>query len=250
VFGEWPHQPRLPTLLITTHYDVQPVGDLERWTHPPYAAVLEGNRMWGRGTSDAKGPVQSIISAAESVTRAVGRPLINLKVLFDGEEEVGSPSLPGALEDWRSLIQADAVVTFDGNSAADGRPAINFGGGGLLYVELDVRTGRTDVHSNRGGLVPNALWRLVWALGSLKQPDERITLDGFNETLIPLNEAERRLLESYEWHDDLELASLGFDTFSLAESLETCGMPGGSEAGPMVLSSSLPMGQRCSGLST
>lgn len=214
VFGQWPHHEGWPTILLTTHYDVQPAEPLDAWDHPPYAAVLEGSQLWGRGASDAKGPVQAILKAAESLRRATDRPAINLKVLLDGEEEIGSPSLPDALEEHRKLLLADAVVTFDGNSAADGRPSIGFGGGGLLYVELEARTGQRDVHANRGGLVPNALWRLVWALASLKTPDERITIDGFDDQVVPLSEADRRLLDSHhDWNDEQERASLGVDAF-------------------------------------
>jgi len=223
VFGAWEQRAELPTLLITTHYDVQPAAPLDAWRHPPYEAVREGDHIWGRGTSDAKGPVTAVLSAVEAVMRSGSRPSVNLKVLLDGEEEIGSPSMPGAIARYQELIQADAVVTFDGNSMADGRPVINFGGGGLLYLQLDVETARNDIHANRGALVPNAAWRLAWALSSLKAPDEQITIDRFAENLVATNALDRELLQSHQWDDTLELESMGAFSF----------LPGrGGERGP------------------
>jgi acetylornithine deacetylase/succinyl-diaminopimelate desuccinylase-like protein len=212
IYGEWEQRPGLPTLLITTHYDIQPPGPWERWSNPPFEGAIDADRVWGAGASDAKGPLTAILKAAETVTRAIDRPATNLKVLFDGEEEIGSPSMPCAVERYRDLIMADGVLTFDGNSAADGRALINFGGGGLLYLELEADTLEHDIHANRGALVPNAAWRLVWALGTLKTPDEQITIDGFDEHLNPITDGDRELLKSHTWDESEELRALGTRT--------------------------------------
>jgi acetylornithine deacetylase/succinyl-diaminopimelate desuccinylase-like protein len=226
VLGSLASRPGAPTLLITTHYDVQPAGPADDWDHPPYEAHRTGDTIWGRGASDAKGPVTAVISAVESVIGS-GIPLdLNLKVLLDGEEEIGSPSMPEALERYGHLLHADAVVTFDGNSMADGRPIINFGGGGLLYLQLETRTARSDIHPNRGALVPNAAWRLIWALASLKSADEEITIEGFSDNLSPVSDADRALLKSHVWNDEVEREPLGAFSF----------LPGrGGERGPEAL---------------
>jgi acetylornithine deacetylase/succinyl-diaminopimelate desuccinylase-like protein len=213
VFGQLSSDINLPTLLITTHYDVQPPGSSNAWVFPPYSATKDDDRIWGRGASDAKGPLLAVISAIETLARAKVPLRINVKVLFDGEEEIGSPSMPRALEQHKQLLAADAVVTLDGNSMADGRPVINFGGGGLLYLQLEVRTARTDIHANRGALVPNAAWRLIWALASLKTPDENIAVSGFNENLLPVSTSDRKLLKSHIWSDEDELEALGAFSF-------------------------------------
>ena len=226
VLGFLNTRPELPTLLITTHYDVQPAGPLSEWVSPPFEARREQGCIWGRGASDAKGPVAAVISAVEAVVRSDIPLGVNLKILLDGEEEIGSPSLPGALDRYEHRLDADAVVTFDGNSMADGRPVVNFGGGGLLYLQLEARTARNDIHPNRGALVPNAAWRLIWALASLKSPDEEITIDGFSDNLWPISEDDRRLLRSHQWDDNVELEPLGAFSF----------LPGrGGERGPEAL---------------
>ena len=213
VFGQLPGNDAWPTVLVTTHYDVQPVEPLELWQSPPYQPTQVGDRIFGRGSSDAKGPVSAVLAAVETVLQTGGLDGVNLKVLFDGEEEIGSPSLPGAIARYDDLLAADAVVTFDGNSLPDGRPLINFGGGGILYLDLGVRTARNDIHANRGALVPNALWRMVWALASLKDAQENILIDGFSDAISRISARDLSLLDSHPWSDAAELASIGADEF-------------------------------------
>lgn len=225
VFGQLGDNPAWPTLLVTTHYDVQPEGDLSLWHSPPYEQTQRGERLFGRGASDAKGPVVAVLAAVEAAAATGALSGVNLKLLFDGEEEIGSPSLPAAVETYRELLAADAVITFDGNSLPDGRPQLNFGGGGILYLDLSVRTARGDIHANRGALVPNAAWRLIWALASLKDSSETITVPGFTEAIAPISAADRALLASHHWDDAAELASLGATAY----------LPRGDLSGPEAL---------------
>src|SRR5262249_237258 len=137
------------TLLITTHYDVQPAEPLDRWDTPPFEVTpCPDGRLLGRGTTDAKGPVVAVLAAVEALLKTRGAPPCHVTVLFDGEEEIGSPSMPWFVERHRADIAADGVVTFDGNSDPGGRAAIMMGSGGLLYVALHVRTGARDLHAN------------------------------------------------------------------------------------------------------
>jgi len=209
VFAQLGSNDAWPTLLVTTHYDVQPEGPLLLWDSPPYELTARGDRLFGRGSSDAKGPVVAVLAALAAARETGALTGVNIKVLFDGEEEIGSPSLPAAVAQYRDLLAADAVLTFDGNSLPDGRPLVNFGGGGILYLDLAVRTARGDIHANRGALVPNAAWRLIWALASLKDSSETIQVAGVAEAITPISAADRALLASHRWDDAAELESLG-----------------------------------------
>jgi acetylornithine deacetylase/succinyl-diaminopimelate desuccinylase-like protein len=202
------------TLLITTHYDVQPAEPLDAWESPPFEVTASGDgKLLGRGTTDAKGPIAAVLAALEALLQTHGAPPCNVQVLFDGEEEIGSPSMPWLVERHGAEIRADGVVTFDGNCDPGGRAAIMMGSGGLLYLELRVRTGERDLHANRGALAPNAVWRLVWALASLKAPDERILIDGFEDALVPIRAEERAMMAAIPWDDRTELEALGLPRF-------------------------------------
>jgi acetylornithine deacetylase/succinyl-diaminopimelate desuccinylase-like protein len=183
------------TLLVTTHFDVQPVGPLDHWQTPPFELTERPDGLLlGRGSTDAKGAVVGILAAIEALIEVHGHLPCNVAVLFDGEEEIGSPSMGQTVDAHVARLRPDAVVSFDGNSDPGDRPAIYLGSGGLLYVELRVRTGSRDLHANRGALVPNAGWRMIWALASLKDAQEQILIDGFAAQLAPTSEAERLML--------------------------------------------------------
>ncbi len=201
-------EPDAPTLLHYSHYDVQP-GDADDplWDAPPFEAKRFGDRIVGRGTTDAKGNLMSFVQAVKALTATSGLP-INLKFIFDGEEESGSPSLPGFVEQHRDTLAADAILGFDGGFGAGDRPRVSLGNSGLLTCQLRARGGSKDLHSARARLVPNAAWKLVWALNSMKGPDGRVNIEGFYDDVRPVSTRERELLEEAgfndaEWHEDL-----------------------------------------------
>lgn len=209
VLGQAPEVKGAPTLLITTHYDVQPAEPLERWEVPPFELTMrQDGTMLGRGTTDAKGPVTAILAGVELLIQTRGAMPCNVKVLLDGEEEIGSPSMPWFVEHHQEELAADGVVTFDGNSESNGSAAINLGTGGLLYLALRVQTGQRDLHANLGALVPNAAWRLIWALASLKGPDESILIDDYETGLTPIRASEQTLFAKVPFDDETELRSL------------------------------------------
>jgi acetylornithine deacetylase/succinyl-diaminopimelate desuccinylase-like protein len=200
--------PDAPTLLHYSHYDVQP-GDADDplWDAPPFEARRFGDRIVGRGTTDAKGNVMAFVQAVKALNATSGLP-INLKFIFDGEEESGSPSLPGFVEEHRELLDADAILGFDGGFRAGDKPHVSLGNSGLLTCQLRALGGAKDLHSARARLVPNAAWKLVWALNSLKGPDGQVNIDGFYDDVRPVSPRERELLEEAgffdpDWHDDL-----------------------------------------------
>lgn len=205
-------RPNAPTLLIYTHYDVQPADPEAAWEAPPFEARIVGDRIIGRGTTDAKGNLMVHLKAVEALRATCGLP-INVKFIFDGEEESGSPSLPAFFERHRALLAADAVLSFDGGFDAGDVPRITLGSSGLVSVTLRAHGAKKDLHSARARLVPNPAWKLVWALASMKSRDGTITIDGFYDHVRPPTEAERRLLEQAGWDDAAQLRDLGVDRF-------------------------------------
>ncbi|MDI3340034.1 MAG: M20/M25/M40 family metallo-hydrolase [Sphaerobacter sp.] len=213
VYGEAASdRPGAPTLLIYTHYDVQPAEPETDWESPPFEARRVGDRIIGRGATDAKGNLMAHLKAVEAL-RATGGLPINLKFIFDGEEESGSPSLPAFVERHRDLLAADAALSFDGGFDAGDVPRISLGTSGLLFVQLRARGGSKDLHSARARLVPNPAWTLVWALASIKGPDGRVRIPGFYDAVRPPTPLERALLERAGWDDAAQQRDLGVDRF-------------------------------------
>lgn len=205
--------PAAPTLIIYNHYDVQPPEPLDEWHYPPFGAEVHDGILYGRGATDAKGNLLAHLKAVDAF-RVAGEPLpCHLKFLFDGEEESGSPSLPGFVNDHTDLLAADAALSFDGGFDADDRPQIGFGSSGLLFVEIRARGARADLHSARARLVENPAWRLVWALGALKGPDGRINLPGFYDPIRPVTTSDRAALAQTGWNDEAQRRSLGVERF-------------------------------------
>ena len=215
VFGHYKARHSQKTLLIYNHYDVQPVEPLDAWEQPPFEARMIGDRIIGRGSSDSKGNLLSHIKAVEAFVRSGKKVPLNLKFLFDGEEEIGSPSLPGFVEANRELLKADGALSFDGGFDASGRPRVQLGSSGLLYLELKAKGPKRDLHSARARLVENPAWRLVWALQSMKGQDERIVIDKFYDDILPPTEEELQLLRDSGWDDQSHLEEYGVERFVL-----------------------------------
>ncbi|MEE9550523.1 MAG: M20/M25/M40 family metallo-hydrolase [Candidatus Binatia bacterium] len=215
VFGHLRFPGAAKTLLIYNHYDVQPVEPLEAWEHPPFDAVMVGDRIVGRGATDSKGNLLSHLKAVEAFQATVKRTPVNLKFIFDGEEENGSPNLAGFFEGHRELLAADAAISFDGGFDGSGRPRVHLGSSGLLYVEMRARGPERDLHSARARLVENPAWRLIWALSSMKGRDERILIEGFYDDILPPSEEECKVLHDSGWDDQAHLDEYGVDHFLL-----------------------------------
>ncbi|MFN8512611.1 MAG: M20/M25/M40 family metallo-hydrolase [Chloroflexia bacterium] len=214
VFGEIrAPNPDAPTLVIYNHYDVQPPDPVEEWDHPPFGADIVGDRLIGRGATDAKGNLLAHLKAVDAF-RSAGVPLpCHVKFLFDGEEESGSPSLPAFVAANTDLLAADAALSFDGGFEAGNRPQISFGSSGLLYVDIRVRGAQADLHSARARLVENPAWRLIWALNALKGPDGRVNLSGFYDAIRPVTATDRAALARTGWNDEVQMRDLGVERF-------------------------------------
>jgi acetylornithine deacetylase/succinyl-diaminopimelate desuccinylase-like protein len=168
------------TLLIYNHYDVQPPEPLELWDSPPFEPQLRDGKLYGRGVSDDKGHLVARLFALDALLDSEGKLPCSIKFLVEGEEETASVHLAKFVEENQDLLQADACLWEFGGVDHTDTPVQYLGLRGICYVELSVDLLLTDVHSGLGGSIfPNAAWRLVWALGTLKGPDERILIPGF-----------------------------------------------------------------------
>ncbi|MBB4004565.1 M20/M25/M40 family metallo-hydrolase [Aurantimonas endophytica] len=192
VVGSLPPKPGLPTILFYGHYDVQPPEPLEAWTSPPFEPTIRDGRIYARGAGDNKGQHFAQILAIESWLKVHGDLPCNVKILLEGEEEVGSPHIEAFVEANRDLLKADLVVTADGPLDASGKPVIMFGTRGAVRFDLVAREAGRDLHSgNFGGIAPNAAWTLVHLLATMKSPDGTITIDGIYDDIVPPGERER-----------------------------------------------------------
>lgn len=186
---------REKTMLLYNHYDVQPPEPLELWESPPFELQVRDGRAWARGAKDDKGELVARLAAIDALLAVEGRLPCRLTWLVEGEEEVGSPNLAAFVERHADQLACQGAIWEEGGVDAQGRPLVTLGVRGLLYVELQVRSSTRDGHSGQANLVPNAAWRLVWALASLKGPDERIRIAGFHDGLRPLSERQRELIQ-------------------------------------------------------
>lgn len=195
VFGEYRARADAPTVLLYGHYDVQPPDPLEEWISPPFEPTVREGRLYARGVGDNRGQHFAQLLALETLLACRGSLPCNVKVLLEGEEEVGSPHMPAFVKAHREELRADLVIISDGPVHEDGHPIISFGVRGVLDIELRARGASRDVHSgNWGGVVPNPLWTLVHLLASMKNERGDITIDGFYDNVQPLSELEREAL--------------------------------------------------------
>ena len=184
VFGSWTGAPGAPTVLVYGHYDVQPPDPLELWVTPPFEPTIRDGRIHARGASDDKSPLWIAVSAMEAWLAVEGRLPVNVKVLLEGEEEVGSVTLPVLFATHRDLLAADVLISADGGRWRPGRPTVNVNSRGLVGMEVSVRTAARDLHSGRfGGPVGNAAMVLARLLASLHDADHRIAVPGFLDGL-------------------------------------------------------------------
>lgn len=196
VFGERKGK-SAKTLLIYNHYDVQPPEPLELWDTLPFEPSLRDGKLYGRGVSDDKGHITSRLFAIDSILAAEGELPCNIKFIIEGEEETASVNLFEFIKHNRDLLKADACMWEFGGVDHRDVPMQYLGLRGICYVELTVETAATDVHSGTGGSIfPNAAWRLVWALSTLKGEDERIRIKGFYDAVQKPSARDRELFEA------------------------------------------------------
>src|SRR5947208_9271041 len=195
VFGEYHARPAAPTVLLYGHYDVQPPDPLEEWVSPPFEPAIRDGRLYARGVGDNKGQHFAQLLALESLLACRGALPCNVKVLLEGEEEIGSPQMPAFAREHRDELQADLVITSDGPVDEDGKPRLRFGVRGVLSFELRARGANRDLHSgNWGGVVPIPIWTLVLLLSTMKNDQGIVTIDGFYDNVDAPTDLEKETL--------------------------------------------------------
>src|SRR5712691_5483408 len=201
------------TLLIYNHYDVQPPDPLEEWSTPPFEPTERDGFLFGRGVSDNKGNLMARLQAIEAYRATIGELPLRIRVLYEGEEESGSAHLAAFVARYGARLQADGCIWEAGYKDAAGRPTISCGLKGIAYVELRARGASKDAHSSLGTILPNAAWRLVWALATLKNSGDEITIDGFTDEVRPPSAADLAVLDRVPFDERGTLAIHGIAKF-------------------------------------
>lgn len=213
VYGDWLHAEGTPTILVYGHYDVQPVDPLDLWDSPPFEPVVKDGRMLARGAADDKGQIHMHLRATEALLATrVGLP-VNLKFVFEGEEESSSEHLDQWLADNRDRLQADAAVISDTSFFEGNRPSITLGLRGLMYAQIDVIGSPVDLHSGTyGGSVENPANALCQIVAALKGPDGRIRIPGFYDDVVALSDADRAAFAALPFDEEAYRAGIGVES--------------------------------------
>lgn len=198
------------TLIFYNHYDVQPPEPLEAWTSPPFEPTVREGTLYARGVADNKGNLAARLQALEAWTKVAGGPPVSVAFVFEGEEETGSPNLERFVSDnagW--LREADAVIWEAGYRGVDGRPTLTLGVKGICYLELVAHGAANDLHSSLATIYPNPAWRLVWALSTIKDRQERILVDGFYDAVRAPSREDLAHLKTLPDHSAAQAAAAG-----------------------------------------
>jgi len=197
VYAEWLEAPGRPTVLVYGHYDVQPPDPLHLWTTPPFEPTVRDGKLYARGAVDDKGQVQMHLAAIEAHLRVSGRLPVNLKLLIEGEEEVGSVNLAEFIRAHRAMLDADVIVVSDTAMASPDQPALTYGLRGLLYGQIEVTGPARDLHSGHfGGAVANPANALCAIVAALKDGEGRITVPGFYDQVRSISGEDRESARS------------------------------------------------------
>lgn len=196
VLGQYLVDPALPTVLVYGHYDVQPPDPIELWDSAPFEPQLRSGNLYARGASDDKGQLLAHLKALEAYVRTAGRPPLNLKYIFEGEEESGSPSIPEVLEAHADELAADVVLLSDSTLFSRGVPSLTYGLRGLAYVEITLTGPSRDLHSGTyGGAIENPVNALCRLIAGLHDEDHRISVQGFYDNVRDLAPDERKSIQ-------------------------------------------------------
>ena len=210
VYGDWLAAAGRPTVLVYGHYDVQPTDPLELWDSPPFEPIVRDGRMLARGASDDKGQIHMHLRAIEALLATRGALPINLKVIFEGEEEASSIHLDAWLEANRERLKADFAVISDTSFFEGNLPSITVSLRGLTYFQLDVFGSRLDLHSGAyGGAVDNPVNALCQIVAALKRPDGRVSVPGFYDDVVEPSQLDREALARLPFDEEAYRDSLG-----------------------------------------
>lgn len=235
VYGEKIIDPKLPTVLVYGHYDVQPADPLELWDSPPFEPVIKDDVVIARGAADDKGQVYMHVKAFEAMMQTNTLPC-NVKFMIEGEEEIGSNNLGPFIEANKERLKADVVLVSDTAMISNENPSITVGLRGLSYVEVEVTGPNRDLHSGiYGGAVANPINVLSGLIASLTDDDGKITIDGFYDNVVELSQSDKEALNKApfdieDYKKDLEIDAVkgekGYSTLERAATRPTLDVNG------------------------
>ena len=213
VLGEWRGAGEdAPTVLVYGHYDVQPAEPLDEWTSPPFEPEVRDGRIWARGSADDKGQLFMHVKALEAALADGGRLPVNVVVLAEGEEEVGSPSLVPFVEEHAERLAADVVLISDSAMFEEGQPSLLFSLRGLAYLELRARAARSDLHSGAyGGAVPNPATALARVLATFHDDEGRVAIPGFYDDVLAWDEETREAIRGLPFDEETFRREVGVE---------------------------------------
>lgn len=202
VYADWLHQPGKPTVLIYGHYDVQPVDPIDLWKSNPFEPTIIDNKIYARGANDNKGQNFVHIKSVEAFMKTTGSLPINVKFIFEGEEEIGSSSLAKFLKENKELLKCDALLVSDTSMYAPNVPTITYGLRGLLYMEVEVTAANRDLHSGSfGGAVANPINELAKIISKLHDKNGKVTIPNFYKDVLPISKEEKENFKKLKFSD-------------------------------------------------
>lgn len=214
VYGEILSDPSLPTQLVYGHYDVQPADPIEEWDTDPFEPVIKDGKIYCRGSSDNKAQLFAYIKGVEAYRKLNGNKLpINIKYLFEGEEEIGSENLEEFVAENKELLKCDAIIYSDGHMHEMGYPIILLGHKGMLTMEMTVTAASRDTHSMRAPSIPSAMWKMIEILHSMKDETGIVKIEGFYDDVREPNELERNTALKIPANIEEIKKSYGIDQF-------------------------------------
>ncbi|UCZ51397.1 M20/M25/M40 family metallo-hydrolase [Bacillus shivajii] len=212
VYAERIVSPDALTVLIYGHYDVQPPEPLSEWHSEPFEPTIRDGKIFARGVGDNKGQLMAQVLAVKSYLQCYGELPINVKFVFEGEEESTSVHLEQFVHDHQEKLKADLVYTSDGPMHASGAPFVILGVRGIQYVELNACGAKWDNHSgNKGGVVPNPAWKLVDLLQTMRDGDGKVLIEGFYDDIVSPTEKERKLIKSLPFNQEETNETNGYE---------------------------------------
>ncbi|MDQ2912494.1 MAG: dipeptidase [Chloroflexota bacterium] len=210
IYGEWLGAPKAPTLAVYGHYDVQPPDPLDRWLSDPFEPKVREGRLYGRGVSDNKGPMLIPIKVAQAFFATRGALPLNVKFIFEGEEEIGSPNLEPFFDTNKQQLRADSVLSADGAMWRIDEPSITIASRGVVTLELSLRGANRNLHSGRyGGSVANALHAMADLVAGLHSSDGRVAVEGFYNDVAQVPKDERQAIAALPFDETRFLSEVG-----------------------------------------
>jgi acetylornithine deacetylase/succinyl-diaminopimelate desuccinylase-like protein len=208
------------TLMFYNHYDVQPPDPLDEWESDPFAPEIRDGKIFGRGVADNKGNVVARICAVDAMLHASGELPVSVRLVVEGEEEIGSINLSRFVREHGELVKADGCIWEGGARDLQENIVLALGVKGICYLELEARGAVRDLHSSIATIVPNPAWRLVWALSTFKDRNERVLIDGFYDAVLEPTEDEMAQLRRVAFlrDDAAQLRDYGLDRYLLGVS--------------------------------